>query len=225
MLKACETAGMERLDVHGRVRPHLRGVIHLAAAVASVVGLIALVAVASTPTALIAAIIYGFAGVLLYGVSSSYHLLAHSPKAQRIMRRIDHSMIFVLIAGTYTPVCMLALTGTGRWFLLAAVWIVALVGIFLKVSALERFPKLGSALYLAMGWLAIIALPGLWSRPGILILGGVGGAVYTIGAILFFQQKPKGWPKWFGYHELWHTLGVAAGVAFFAMNFYLISSA
>ncbi|GDX29967.1 membrane protein [Actinomycetes bacterium] len=216
---------MERLDVHGRVRPHLRGVIHLVAAIASVIGLVALVVVASTPTALVAAIIYGLAGVLLYGVSSSYHLLAHSPQAQKVMRRIDHSMIFVLIAGTYTPVCLLALNGVGRWFLLAAVWAVALLGIFLKISALERFPKLGGTLYIAMGWLAILCLPALWSRPGILLLGGIGGLIYTAGAVLFFTQKPRGWPKWFGYHEVWHTLGVTAGVAFFIMNFDLISAA
>ena len=216
---------MERLDVHGRVRPHLRGVIHLVAAIASVIGLVALVVVASTPTALVAAIIYGLAGVLLYGVSSSYHLLAHSPQAQKVMRRIDHSMIFVLIAGTYTPVCLLALNGVGRWFLLAAVWAVALLGIFLKISALERFPKLGGTLYIAMGWLAILCLPALWSRPGILLLGGIGGLIYTAGAVLFFTQKPQGWPKWFGYHEVWHTLGVTAGVAFLIMNFDLISAA
>ncbi len=181
---------MERLDVHGRVRPHLRGVIHLVAAIASVIGLVALVVVASTPTALVAAIIYGLAGVLLYGVSSSYHLLAHSPQAQKVMRRIDHSMIFVLIAGTYTPVCLLALNGVGRWFLLAAVWAVALVGIFLKISALERFPKLGGTLYIAMGWLAILCLPALWSRPGILLLGGIGGLIYTAGAVLFSRRNP-----------------------------------
>src|SRR5215211_4937280 len=122
--------------------PRLRGRLHQVAAVVSVIGLVWLVANAEGSRAVVAAWVYGTTTVLLYVVSSSYHLFARGPRVRPIMRRLDHSMIFVLIAGTYTPVCLLALDGWWGVTLLIAVWIGATVGILLKVAGLERYRKI-----------------------------------------------------------------------------------
>jgi hemolysin III len=210
-------------DVLG-ARPHLRGRVHQVAAVVSVGGLVWLVVVAHTGRAVVAACVYGLATIALYLTSSSYHLYARSPRARRLMQRLDHSMIYVLIAGTYTPVCLLALHGRVRWALLAVVWTGALVGVAVKLLALDRLPKLGFALYLVLGWAAVLALPDLLRRPGLLALALVGGALYTVGAVLFALRRPGRDAVWFGYHEYWHALGVAAGAVFFAINLALVSA-
>jgi len=205
-------------------RPRLRGRVHQGAAIASVGGLVWLVAVAQTGRAVVAACVYGVATIALYLTSSSYHLYARSPRARRVMQRLDHSMIYVLIAGTYTPVCLLALHGSLRWALLAIVWTGALLGVAVKLLALERLPKLGFVLYLVLGWAAVLALPELLERPGLLALAVVGGMLYTVGAVLFALRRPGRHAVWFGYHECWHTLGVAAGAVFFAINLGLVSA-
>ena len=170
----------------------------------------------------VAAWIYGMAGILLYLTSSSYHVFARSPRARRVMQRADHSMIFVLIAGTFTPVCILALGGPWRWLLLAAMWTAAIGGVILKLVAIDRFPRLGNALYIVLGWAALAALPALIHRPWMLALIAAGGLLYTGGAVLFFLNRPKLSPTWFGYHEVWHAFGVAAGVLLFVVNLGLV---
>ena len=134
-------------------------------------------------------------------------------------------MIFVLIAGSFTPVALLALHGRWRWVLLGTVWVVAVAGIALKCIALERFPRLGGGLYIALGWAGVVAAPALLHRPLIALLLGLGGIVYTVGAALFASGRPRLNPRWFGYHEVWHTFVVAAGALMFAGNFMLVSSA
>jgi hemolysin III len=204
------------------VRPHLRGRLHQLAFLASTAGLVWLVRSASSTKAVVAAWIYGVASVLLYLTSSTYHVFARSPRARRVLQRADHSMIFVLIAGTFTPVCILALHGSGRWVLLAAMWASAVGGVVFKLVAIERFPRVGNALYIVLGWAALAALPSLIHRPGVLALIAAGGVLYTGGAIMFFMGRPKFSPTWFGYHEVWHALGVAAGALLFAVNLGLI---
>jgi len=206
------------------MRPHLRGRVHQVACVVSVAGLVWLVRSASSPRAVVAAWIYGVAGVLLYLTSSSYHVFARSPRARRVMQRADHSMIFVLIAGTFTPICVLALGGPWRWLLLAAMWVAAVGGVAIKLLAMDRFPRFGNALYIVLGWAGLSALPGLINRPGTLALIAGGGLLYTGGAVLFFLNRPKLSPTWFGYHEVWHVCGVAAGVLLFVVNLDLVRS-
>ncbi len=206
-------------------RPRLRGRLHQIAAVVSVAGLAWMIAVAHTGTAVTAAVVYGLATIVLYGTSSSYHLYARSPRARLVMQRLDHSMIYVLIAGTYTPVCLLALQGSFRWVLLALVWTGAIAGVLVAMLALDRFPRLHWALYLVLGWCAVIALPDLVDRPWLLVLAGIGGVAYTAGAIMFALKWPGRAAKWFGYHEYWHAFGIAAGAVFFAMNLVLITGA
>jgi channel protein (hemolysin III family) len=146
-------------------RPRLRGRLHQAAFCASLGGLAALVLVAHSTLALVAAAIYGCATAALYFVSFSYHVLARGPRARRIMQRADHSMIFVFIAGSFTPVVLLALHGPWRWGLLGAVWTIALGGVALKCLALERFPRLGGGLYIALGWAGVFAAPAFAPTP------------------------------------------------------------
>jgi hemolysin III len=184
-----------------------------------------LVQVADSPSALVAAWVYGCATAALYLVSSTYHLFARGPRARVVMQRADHSMIFVLIAGSFTPVALLALHGAWRWALLAAAWAVAGVGVALKCLALERFPRLGGGLYIALGWACVAAAPALLHRPLIASLLGLGGILYTVGAALFASGRPRCNPRWFGYHEVWHSFVVAAGALMFAGNYLLIASA
>lgn len=206
-------------------RPRLRGRLHQAAFWASLPALAVLVHVADTTTALVAAWIYGSATVALYLVSSSYHMLARSPRARRIMQRADHSMIFILIAGSFTPVALLALHGPWRWGLLVAVWTIASAGVALKCLALERFPRLGGGLYIAFGWAGLVAAPALLRRPTVGVLFLLGGILYTVGAALFASGRPRLNPRWFGYHEVWHTFVVAAGALMFVGNFMLVRGA
>lgn len=191
----------------------------------SLVGLAWLVLHARSGRALVAAWVFGSAMVLLYLASSSYHVLARGPRVRAVMRRLDHSMIFVLIAGTYTPVCLLALDGWWGAGLLIAVWIGALVGIALKVAGLERFQRISGPLYLVLGWLAVVAAPQLVEQTDMVVLGLAGGLLYTVGAVLFTLQVPGRVATWFGYHEWWHAFTFAAGVCFFAMNARLIVGA
>ena len=205
--------------------PRLRGQIHLGAAVCSLVALGFLVSIADTPRQLAAAWIYGLAMVALYFVSSTYHVFARGPRVRPVMRRLDHSMIFVLIAGTYTPVCLLVLHGLWGWGLLAAVWAGAITGIVLKVAGLEKYRNISAPLYIILGWLAVIATPELVKRPGLVALALVGGLLYTVGAVLFALHRPGPQAKWFGYHEWWHSFVVVAGACFFVLNAYIIATA
>jgi hemolysin III len=206
-------------------RPRLRGWLHQAAFWASLAGLAALVHVADSTLALVAAWIYGCAAAALYLVSFSYHVLARGPRARRIMQRADHSMIFVLIAGSFTPVALLAVRGSWRWGLLGAVWAIALGGVALKCLALERFPRLGGGLYIALGWAGVVAAPSLLHRPLVGLLFLLAGILYTVGAALFANGRPRLNPRWFGYHEAWHTFVVAAGALMFVANFMLVRGA
>jgi hemolysin III len=205
-------------------RPRLRGRLHQAALVASIPGLAWLISDAQGPRAVAAAWVYGLSMVALYLASSVYHLYARSPRARVVMKSFDHSMIFVLIAGTYTPVCLLVLQGSLGWVLLGVVWVGALVGVVIKTIAIERYPKLEFSLYLVLGWAVVVALPSLPWRPDLLGLAALGGLLYTAGAVLFVLHRPRPVAVWFGYHEFWHLLGVLAGVAFFVVNLALIAA-
>jgi len=208
-------------DTH---RPRLRGRLHQVAAIASVGGLVWLLADAHTPQAVVAACVYGVATTAMYLTSSAYHLYARSARARRVMQRLDHSMIYVLISGTYTPVCLLALHGSFRWVLLGVVWAGALVGVVLAALALDRFPRLTWGLYLVLGWAAVVAIPEFAQRPALLGLATLGGVLYTAGAVLFALRQPRPVAVWFGYHEFWHAVGIAAGGVFFAMNLGLVAA-
>ena len=193
-------------------RPRLRGYLHLAAFVASLPAGYVLVRAGHDATGRIAAIVFSFGVTALYGVSATYHRMTWLPAARRRMRRADHSTIFVLIACSYTAVGLLIFTPAWQRFLLALVWAGALGGIALKLFFLDSSAKLAGAMYIVLGWAAIIAAPQFVSRAParVVVLIVCGGVLYTVGAIIFALRRPNPAPLVFGYHEIWHTLVVAA---------------
>jgi hemolysin III len=184
-----------------------------------------LVSSAPSTEARVAAWVYGIANVLLYSTSGTYHVFAKTLRSRRIMQSLDHAMIYVLIAGSATPVCLLLVDGGLRWATLALMWGGALTGMLLALTALDRFRKVTFGMYLGLGWTGLLMVPALWPHPGWLAMVGVAGVLYTVGAILFGLQRPRLNPAWFGYHEVWHVLGVAAGALLFVVNLGVISGA
>jgi hemolysin III len=212
--------------ITGLPRPTWRGRIHTWAFCLTLPAALVVVLGVDRLGSRIGVAIYGASLASVYGVSAAYHRLARSEQAQRLMRRLDHSMIFVLIAGTYTPVCLTAMPRSWSVPLLWAVWLLAALGIVSKVLGSELVMQAASSLYLVIGWLALAALPILVRvlTPmafGLLVLGGV---LYTVGAVLFYLQRPDPAPLVFGYHEIWHAFTVAAGVSHFAMVVLVVRS-
>jgi hemolysin III len=208
-----------------RVKPRLRGVFHQYAFFVSLVGGILLVLLAATTRATLAAAIYAASVSALFGVSALYHRVTWTTPARRRMRRLDHSMIFLLIAGTYTPVGLLVLQGTLATVVLAVVWGGAVAGIVLELAWTGAPRWLGGTVYLALGWVAVVAMPQLFARLG--MAGGLlivaGGLVYSAGAAVYALRRPDPVPAVFGYHEVFHLL-VIAGVAahFLAISLFVL---
>jgi len=206
-------------------KPRWRGRIHQVAFFVSIPAGIALIALADDWVSRVAALIYACSLTAVFGSSAAYHRGAWSPKARRRMKRLDHSMIFVLIAGSYTPVALLVLHGPWQIVMLSIVWTLAAVGITLKLARIDGFSALTATLYMVMGWLALVAFPQmLHSMPALaLALSIVGGLLYTAGAIVFATKRPDPAPTVFGYHEIWHAFIVAAAVCHFSMVLLLVT--
>lgn len=177
-----------------------------------------LVAVANGTAARAGAAIYAVSLLLLFGTSAAYHRLAHSVKARQIMQRLDHSMIYLLIAGTYVPLCLVALPKAWGVPLLVVIGGLAVLGMVLKLAWFHGARYVSYALYLVMGWVAVIASPVLIDSLTALQLGLIvaGGLAYTIGFPVLVRRRPDPWPTTFGYHEVWHLLVVVAAVLHFA---------
>jgi hemolysin III len=197
-----------------RVRPRLRGVSHQYAFFVSLASGTLLVLLAATTRASVAAAIYAASVSALFGVSALYHRVTWNGPARRRMRRLDHAMIFLLIAGTYTPVGLLVLNGTLATVVLAVVWGGALAGTILELVWTGAPRWLGGTVYLALGWVAVVAMPQLFAQLG--VAGGLlivaGGLVFSAGAAVYALRRPDPVPAVFGYHEVFHLL-VIAGVA------------
>jgi hemolysin III len=202
-----------------RQKPRLRGVSHQWAFFVSLVAGAGLIVAAPTPRATIAVAIYAISLSALLGVSALYHRIDWvRPAARRWMRRLDHSMIFLLIAGTTTPFCVLVLTGPLADALLVAVWAGAAAGIVVELVWVEAPKWVAVAVYLAVGWIGAIGYPAIVVTAGIGagVLIALGGALYTAGAVVYARQRPDPRPATFGYHEIFHVLVIAAAVAHFA---------
>lgn len=209
----------ERLDHYG-LRPSWRGWLHAAAFLVVLPAGIALLAAADTTAARVAVAVYWASLAGLFATSASYHRLARSSRAVLWFRRADHSMIFVLIAGTYTPVCLIALPAVWGIPTLVVMWVAALAGIIMKMVRLGVGDgSAGSWLYIVMGWGAIVTLPALVTSLDALqlVLLAAGGVLYTSGAVVLARRRPDPAPKHFGYHEVWHSFTVAAGACHFAL--------
>ena len=170
-------------------------------------------------------IVYVLSLLALFSTSASYHLFTRSYRAQHTMQQLDHAMVYVLIAGTYTPVCVLALPRHIGIPFLVAIWSAAAVGMGLKFVRKAR--KTAAAMYLVIGWAVVAVLPWLYSSAGFtsLLLFALGGLAYTIGAVLFLFKRPRLVPHVFGYHEVWHLFTVLAGVLQFAAMGVLLANA
>ena len=200
-------------------KPRWRGRIHQVAFFVSIPAGVALVAIAEGWAARTAATVYALSLMAVFGSSAAYHRGDWTPKALRRMKRLDHSMIFVLIAGSYTPIVLLMMDGTWSIVLLSVVWAMAVAGITLKLVRIDGFRVLTATLYMVMGWLALVALPQLVGSmpPAAFVLTVVGGVLYTMGAIVFATRWVDPAPAVFGYHEVWHAFMVAAATCHFAM--------
>jgi hemolysin III len=197
---------------------------HLTGALLSALGVILLVTCAALYASawhVVSCSVYGTAMVLLYTSSGLYHALRLSQEGTRLMRRLDHIMIYLLIAGTYTPVCLVPLRGPWGFSLLAAVWTLALAGVFFKLWWLEAPRWLSTGLYLGMGWLAVVAIyPLVKGLPwGGLAWLAAGGLCYSLGALVYAQKRPDPWPGRFGFHEIWHLMVLAGSFCHFWMMF------
>lgn len=196
-----------------RQKPLLRGVSHEVAAAFALAGWVFLVRLAPGPRAAFAAAVYGLALTAQFGVSALYHRPSWDTRMRLVMRRLDHAAIFLLIAGTYTPVCLLLPGETGR-ALLASVWAGALAGMVLSV-VWPLAPKwLMAALAIALGWAIVPVLPALHAAIGAggLALLLAGGVAYTVGAVVYASRRPDPFPRVFGYHEVFHALVIVAAV-------------
>jgi hemolysin III len=198
-------------------REPVNGRVHLGGAVLAAAGLFVLVGAAAGRGTLrhgVALGAFGLTAVLMFAASALYHLSARSARSSAL-RRLDHAMIYVFIAGTYTPVCLLALRGTGLGVgLLCGVWAMAVAGVLHKAVWFHAPRGLSTALYIGMGWVGVIAAPTLVrvAPPGLFTWLLVGGLFYTVGAVVYWVRWPRGVPGVFGFHELWH-LFVLAGSA------------
>jgi hemolysin III len=202
-----------------RTKPRLRGVFHQWAFLASVAAGTALVIAAPTPRATLAVGVYALSLSTLLGVSALYHRVTwRRPEIRRWMRRLDHSMIFLLIAGTTTPFAVLVLHGPLAHALLIAVWAGAAAGIVVELIWVDAPKWVSTGVYLAVGWIAALGFPGIVinAGAGAGALIAAGGLLYTAGAIVYARQRPDPNPAVFGYHEVFHVLVVAAAAAHFA---------
>lgn len=205
-------------------RPIWRGWFHVAAFVCAIPAGVVLIRRAEGTAEVVAVCIYTAGLVLCFGTSAAYHQLARTGLSRRIMQRADHAMIYVLIASTYTPICLVALPPSWGIPLLAVVWTGAAAGMGLKIWALGRYRVLEHALYPLLGWCVLAVAPVLFRRLHGAELGLVlaGGLLYTIGFPVLALRRPDPWPHTFGYHEVWHAFTVGAAACHFGAVFLLV---
>jgi hemolysin III len=214
-----ESAKEVATEAIAAVKPKLRGVSHEWAFFVSLGLGAALIVAADTPKATLAVAIYAVSLSALLGTSALYHRVEWSrPDVRRWMRRLDHSMIFFLIAGTYTPFALLVLDGPLADAILAVVWIGAVAGAVVEIVWIEHPKWVAALVYISLGWVAVVPFPALWNEMGAAgtLLVAAGGLLYTAGAAVYATQRPNPNPAVFGYHEIFHLFVIAAAAAHFA---------
>ena len=193
-------------------KPRLRGWLHAVMFPISVIAGIVLVMQAETPEAQISAAIFATTAALLFGTSALFHRGSWSPRVKGLLRRMDHSNIYMIIAGTYTPFAVLSLPPGKGQTLLLIVWVGALAGVIFRVFWIGAPRWLYTSVYVGIGWVAIFFLPALIAGAGVtaVLLIAVGGVLYSAGAVVYGLKRPDPWPRWFGFHEVFHSLTIAA---------------
>jgi hemolysin III len=208
------------------LREPFSGLSHLGGAVLSMLGLVVLIVVSyGRPWHVTAFAIYGASLILLYTASTLYHLLPVGPRHIEHLRTFDQVAIYMLIAGTYTPVCLISLRGAWGWGLFGAMWAVALAGGAARIAWPRQPVWLPFVLYLAMGWTSMVAMSPL-ARS--LTLHGLawmllGGLLYTVGAVVFATERPRLWPGVFGFHDLWHVFVLGGSACHFVMMLWFVA--
>ncbi|MCW2887985.1 MAG: hemolysin [Streptosporangiaceae bacterium] len=208
-------------------KPRLRGALHAVAfPVALVAGLI-LVALGPTQQARLAAALYTLTSVLMFGISALYHRGRPSPRLTEALRRFDHANIYLIIAGTYTPLALLALDGVVRAVVLSVVWAGAALGVIFRTVWISAPRWLYVSLYIALGWVAVFVMPQLAEGAGVAtcVLLAAGGLLYSGGAVVYGLRRPDPSPRWFGFHEVFHSFTLAAYVAQFVAVALVVSRA
>jgi hemolysin III len=208
---------MDRLTL-GKMQNPIRGFLHGGAAVATVVGLVFLIIRAwGSAAALVGALVFGLALLVMYTISSLYHSIPWGKTWKTRLQRVDHSMIYLVVAGTFTPVAIAVLDGVSLAVGLSVLWVIAATGIVLKSLLPNVKTWLSVSLQLSMGWIALAWVPGIIDELGLgaLVLILLGGLLYTVGAVIFLTKWPKLLPRSFSYHELFHVLVITASVLHF----------
>lgn len=201
-----------------KLREPVNGLTHLGGAIAAMFGQIALLIVGWSGTAkIVSLLVYGLSLITLFSASAAYHLTKAKPPILQTLRKLDHSAIYLLIAGTYTPFCINAFTGFFRWGLLVIIWSIALVGIVVKIFYVKAPRWLNAAVYVVMGWLCVSAVG---QMPAALPVNSmvwliVGGVVYTLGAVIYATKILNFVPGKFGFHEVWHIFVLLGALAHF----------
>ncbi|MCW2503755.1 MAG: hemolysin [Actinomycetia bacterium] len=208
-------------------RPRMRGWLHFYAFCAAIVCGIVLCSVAATRPglgALLGCAVYSVTVCGLFGISALYHRKLWGPRGFAVMRRLDHSMIFVFIAGTYTPFSLILLPPGRSTVLLGAVWSGALAGVALKVAFPGSPRWLGVPLYIALGWAAVFVLPDIMHTGGVttLVLLAAGGVIYSVGAVFYASKWPNPWPHTFGHHEFFHACTLIAAILHYIAVYFAL---
>jgi hemolysin III len=200
------------------MREPVNGLTHLGGAIASAGGLVALLILGwQGIEKILSLFVYGLSLIGLFAASATYHLAQVKPKTQQILRKIDHSAIFLLIAGTYTPFCVNAFSGFFRWGLLIIIWAIAFIGILVKIFWIGAPRWLNAIIYVIMGWLCVTAIGEMTIAltPFALAWLIAGGVIYTLGAVVYATKLFNFWPGKFGYHEVWHIFVLLGALAHF----------
>ncbi|MDX1671093.1 MAG: hemolysin III family protein [Balneolaceae bacterium] len=211
------------------IREPVNGLTHLAGAIFSVLGLFFLLDRALDIGSIqhfVAFLIFGLSMTLLYTASSLYHSLQVEESTIELLRKLDHSMIYVLIAGTYTPICLIVLDEPWKWAVLAVIWVVAVAGIIKKLFWFHKTRMFSMVLYLGFGWAGIMFFPVLFDKMPIafLVWIALGGLAYSVGTVFLGIEKPVLIPKWVEHHEIWHLFVMAGTFShFYAIYIYLPS--
>lgn len=201
-----------------KLREPVNGLTHFFAAIAAAVGLIALIIMGwDSLVKEVSLSIYGISLILLFAASATYHMVKAGPKIIAVLRKLDHSAIYLLIAGTYTPFCAVMFTGFWKWGLLAIIWSLAAIGIVVKMFVMNAPRWLSAGVYVMMGWLCIAAIGEMLQvlPAGALAWLVTGGVVYTVGAIVYITKALDFFPGKFGFHEVWHIFVILGALAHF----------
>ena len=208
-----------------KLREPVNGLTHFFAAIAALIGAAILLIVGwGSLDKTLALTIYGISLVLLFAASAAYHMVKARPKVMEILRKLDHSAIYLLIAGTYTPFCVIMFDDFWKWGMLTIIWLLALIGIVAKVFFINSPRWLNAGIYIVMGWLCITAIGEMlrvlpsWALTWLLI----GGIIYTLGAVVYITKIMNFWPGKFGFHEVWHIFVILGALAhFIAIAFFI----